>query len=339
MSQPDSILARELRNARLAAPPHLRARVLELAAREPEPRPRRRPALRLRRVALAVGAAAAVAAIAAAVGGGLFGAASSPSRRAEPAGALREAAGAAVGQAPLQSSARGSAPLAPARTRAQDYEATLRLRVPNLSRATKRVLQLTRGYGGYVRSVDYGSGASAGSADLVLRVPVGSVQAAIVRFSELGTILEQHVSIRDVQPALDVRFRRLQALRVQIAGLQRRLAGANLDDAQRKLLEAQVARARAQLVALERVQAQAEKRAGFATVSLALTARKALVAPPHRGRVGRALDHAVSILMRELVILVYVAVVAVPLLALVLLLAGGERMRRRRANERLLASR
>jgi len=72
---------------------------------------------------------------------------------------------------------------------------------------------------------------------------------------------------------------------------------------------------------------------------LSLTSRKATPAPTHPGRVGRALHHARVILVRELIVLLYVAIVGVPILALVLLLAGGERFRRRRATERLLASR
>ena len=64
----------------------------------------------------------------------------------------------------------------------------------------------TRALGGYVRTVDYGEGRGEGTARLVVRVPIGRVQTAILRFSELGTILDQHVSVRDVQPGLDRRF-------------------------------------------------------------------------------------------------------------------------------------
>ena len=46
------------------------------------------------------------------------------------------------------------------------------------ARATKAALRLTRSFGGYVRSVDYGTNGGGGTADLVLRIPVGSVQEA-----------------------------------------------------------------------------------------------------------------------------------------------------------------
>jgi hypothetical protein len=235
---------------------------------------------------------------------------------------------------------RAGATIAPSTGRAQTYEADIRLRVANLSNATKRALRLTRSFGGYVRSVDYGSGARAGTADLVVRIPIGSVQAAIVRFTALGAIVEQHVAIQDVQNSFDARFRRLQALRTQIAAVQKQLAGPNLTTEVRHQLEARLTALRASLAALQRVQAQAEKRVSFATVALSLTSHKAAAVPPPKpGRLQRALDHAGSILLRELVVLVYVAVVGVPLLVLVALAVSGERLRRRRSTDRLLATR
>src|SRR5439155_8923295 len=122
----------------------------------------------------------------------------------------------------------------------QDYQAELGLRVRNLSRATKSALLLTRRLHGYVRSVDYGSGRKSGTAYLVVRIPIGSVQAAIVKFSALGTILSQHVSITDQQPVLDARFRQMQALRRQITITARRLQAAGLTSEQQQRLEARL---------------------------------------------------------------------------------------------------
>jgi hypothetical protein len=332
MSPPDSILAAELRAARPEASAELRARVVEIAAREPAtPRPLL-PRRRLRRAALLLAPAAALAAVGVAA---IVGATSSS--RPEHATTLRAAADAAA-EAPAPAATAGGA-LAPQKGRAQDYEALLRLRVGDLSAQTKRALRLTRGFGGYVRSVDYGSGSEAGSAQLVVAIPVGSVQASIVRFTALGSIVEQHVSIRDVQRELDARFRLLRSLREQIGTLRRRLGTANLPAAERRLLEEALARARARLVAVRREQAEAQRGAAFATVSLSLTSRDAAAAPSRPGRLERALDDARSILLRELVVLVYVAVVAGPLALLALLLSAGSRVHRRRSNERLLASR
>ncbi|MGG7378427.1 hypothetical protein ACQ7B2_06600, partial [Escherichia coli] len=73
-----------------------------------------------------------------------------------------------------------------------------------------------------------------------------------------------------------------------------------------------VARLRKQLVALERLQSQAQRRYSYATLSLGLTTSKPVFAHPKPGRVDRALDEAGSILLRELVVLLYVLIVAGP---------------------------
>src|SRR5581483_9370711 len=214
----------------------------------------------------------------------------------------------------------------------------LALEVKNLSAVTKTALKLTRGFHGYVQTIDYGSGRERGSAHMVVRVPVGSVQDAIVRFSTLGRIVDQHVSVRDVQPQLDQRFRTMQAVRDQITKLQARLENPNLSDADRKALENQLVASRRRLVELQRAQAAQRRQASFATVALALrTAEQAPVVPSRPGRIDRALDRSGSILLDELKVAVYVLIVGAPILLLAALALAGTRVRRRRIETRLLA--
>ena len=169
------------------------------------------------------------------------------------------------------------APVAPAE-RAQLYSADITLRVKDLSETTQDALRRTRALGGYVRSVDYGEGDGEGTARLVLRVPIARVQTAILRYSELGTILDQHVSVRDVQPRLDRRFERIAELRRVIPTL----AGDELATAQ------------AELEALQTAQQRERRQASFATASLNLTTKDAQVAvPTEPGRIQRALERAV----------------------------------------------
>src|SRR5439155_3626946 len=94
MSPPESILAAELRAARPAAPAELRARVRELAAREPEAAGRRLPALSLRRAGLVLAPAVVVVALGAALAGGVIGSSSSPTTTAPAQQVLRSAVGA-----------------------------------------------------------------------------------------------------------------------------------------------------------------------------------------------------------------------------------------------------
>jgi uncharacterized protein DUF4349 len=349
LSQPDSILIGELRGARLSASSELKARVREIAARQPASRRLRLPELRLRPAVL-VPAALAAAFGAAAVAGIVSSFSSSSKTATAPVTIVHGGAVQVAPQTVLKSATDGTAarselqpaPVVPAsKGRAQDYQAEMRLRVADLSKTTKRALWLTHNFGGYVRSIDYGSGAQQGTADLVVRIPIGSVQAAIVRFSALGTIVDQHVAVRDVQPGLDARFKQIQAAQAQIADLLAKLADQHLSSADRALLQARLVQKRGQLAGLRQQQAQVEKRVSFATVSLSVSTHKAkaAVVPPSKpGKIQRALDHAGSIVVKELVVLVYIVVLGVPLLLLALLALSGERRRRRRATDRLLAT-
>jgi uncharacterized protein DUF4349 len=220
--------------------------------------------------------------------------------------------------------ARGkSATPAPGR-RAVDYHATLTLLVggtDELSSKTQDALRTTRRLGGYLVSVDYRTPEPGeGTAAIALRVPVSRVQAAIVQFNALGQILAQDTRISDLQQPLDELTRRIRRLERQAA----RATGP-----ERARLEAQIA-------ALRRQRVEINRRAAFATVNLNLTTHEPKEPAATPGRLDRALDDAVGILLAELVIAAYILIVASPLL--VLLAAGffGNRAYRRHADQRLL---
>jgi hypothetical protein len=359
MSQPE--ILEQIRASRIAASPELRARVLDLAAAVPSP-PRRE--LPWRRMSLVLVPAALALALTGALVAGLVGSgkrnrvAAPPAPRATQTVLSATEHGARVKAAPpvfsatqapedttaLQkvtggaaSGAGGNIPATPGR--AQLYESQLTLKVSSLSAATKRALRLTRSFHGYVRTVEYGSGRERGSAYLVLRVPVGSVQAAIVRFSALGEIIDQHVSIQDVQPTVDRRFRRMQTLRDQVAKLQAKLESPTLSADGRARVETELVVTRRLLVVLQKQQAALRRQTSFATVSLALRTAAANAVPIHSpGRIERALDRSGSILLDELKVAVYVLIVGAPLLLLAVLGLGGARVRRRRTEERLLST-
>ncbi len=233
----------------------------------------------------------------------------------------------------------GNADLPATAGRAQLYESELTLEVRDLSAATKRALRLTRSFNGYVRRVEYGSGAERGTAHLVLRVPIGSVQEAIVKFSAIGTILDQHVSIQDVQPQLDKRFRQMQAIRDTIAKLQAQLESPSLSKDERTAIENQLVGARRQLVLLQKKQSELQRQTSYATVSIDLRSSAKAVALPHDpSRIERALDRSGSILLDEVKVLVYVLIVGAPMLVLLTFALGSVRVRRRRTEARLLST-
>src|SRR3989442_8237016 len=86
-------------------------------------------------------------------------------------------------------------------------------------------MQIARGYGGYVASVDMNTPGKRGTASLVLRVPVTNVEDAVLRLGKLGDVTAQHVRIQDLQRQANVLQREILKLRTTIAGLERKLAG------------------------------------------------------------------------------------------------------------------
>jgi hypothetical protein len=341
MSQPDyEAIVNEISASRIEASPELRARVRAVAASTPPAMPRR--AAPWRRIALiAVPACLAVAAAASLAGGVLDSGKKEQNQAAgRERGATLSASADQVTPAPtLKSAPAGPAGLPATSGRAQLYEAELTLRVGDVSAATKRALRLTRGFRGFVRSVEYGSGAERGSAYLVVRVPVGSVQKAIVEYSAIGQILDQHVSIQDVQPQVDKRFRQMQAKRDAIAKLQARLVSPTLTPTERAALENRLVAARRELVELQKVQAALQRQAAYATVSLDLRSRaKSVVVPSGPGRIGRALHRSGEILADEAKVLVYVLIVGAPFFVLGGLALAGVRLRRHQSEGRLLST-
>ena len=79
----------------------------------------------------------------------------------------------------------------------------MRLRVHDLSGATQSAVRTTRRLGGFVAGADFASGSNEGYSRLAVRIPVANLQKAIASFTQLGTILSQHISVADLQTGLD----------------------------------------------------------------------------------------------------------------------------------------
>ena len=320
--------AQELRAAKPAAPASLRAQVRALEPAGPR-RMFRPPSRRL------VLALAAVVVLGSLFAAGITGLSRSGGQRTSesaglqrtlpqhrdavrPATAPTWSAQAQTEKSPLPA----YGPLAPATSRLQRYQATVRLRVKDvdgLSSAAKRAMNLANGLGGYVASVQYATRSKGGGATLVLRVPVAKVQTALTRLAALGTILQQHTGILDVT-------RRVDREALQISQLEHALAKAS---------PAEAAVIRAKLATLRAKHARLLKSARLAKITLALTtpAKHQAAAP---SRFDRTLDDAGSVLLREGEILLYALVVAGPLLLLGGAGIAAARGARRRGDRRLL---
>jgi uncharacterized protein DUF4349 len=339
-------LVRELRALPTAAPPEVRHRVRALG--EPDAtRSFRLPRLRLSRRALHVLAPAClVALLSASVVVGVLS--RSPSRQSAAGqvavvhGAAKSApaAGLPTFEQTLTPGTLRAAP-APSQGRYQDYQAYLRLRVgsfDSLGRRTADAMQVVRRLGGFVASVDQTTtSGQPGSAVLVLRVPVANVQTALIRLSALGTVLDQHVSIRDLNAVVQAQRERILQLKLEIARITAALQQPLPADV-RVRLELQLDAARRSLQQATGSNAATLRTAALSRIELTMTTQKAAAAAHHRGRLGRSVHAALDFLAGAGMIGLVALIVLGPFAILAALAVVGARAYRRREERRLLAA-
>jgi hypothetical protein len=262
MSQLDLIA--QIREARPAAPAELRERVqLVAAAAKASPR---RITWRRATLVLAATVAAAVAAVAFLPRDGAQrdGAQSelAPLNRAfAPAYGLEanDSAGATVAAPEALSKV---AP-APTTGRAQKYSATLELRVRNsdaVSATAQRALSIVDALGGHPQAVRINARSERGNAYLRLSVPRKSVQTAVRRLGNLGTVVAADVAIADLQAGLNTTDRKMERLQQQLANLR---AEPQTEETVRGV-DALVTR----IERLQRARAATVRAAAFATIEL-----------------------------------------------------------------------
>ena len=277
-------LAEELRAARPVTPEGLRQRVHALA---PPPPPRFE--LNLRRLAPAVVLAGLAAALGVAVVLGVVQGSSLPhaTKQARPAvGKVQRGVENGKSLNPQHLSVRAApskrfrvdAAMAPSKARLQRYDAFLRVRVHDqdeLSKHTQDALRLTRKLGGYVVWARYAAPRRSGDSELVLRIPVEHVQAAIAGFSGYGALVRQRIVLKDLQQRVDELTARIAKLRARIASGER---GQRLR------------RDKALLAALTSQRSASVRRAQLAQLGLTMVVGKA-PAVAH-GRFRRTIDDA-----------------------------------------------
>jgi hypothetical protein len=326
----------ELRDTAPHAPERLRERVAALPAAQSRTSFRPRPALAVAiALTLAVGLGAAII-------GGLTGSESKESvafKRSlafEPHSTGSERARQSERLAPWSQykaySDLRKLPLAPtlgSSSRLQRQDVSMRLRVEDLSRATQSAVRDTLRLGGYVASANYGTNEARGDSLLQLRVPVANVQKAIARFTDLGTLLAQRISVVDLQAGVDRINRRLAG---QLKVIETLEAKSDLTPAERARLEA----AKRNVRQLTRGRTSLERQAAYAKFSLQLTTQKAAEKQGTPGRFDKFWGDAGDILGKEAIGVLYALVIVGPFAILAALAFFAERSRRRRADHRLL---
>jgi Domain of unknown function (DUF4349) len=290
----------ELRDTAPRAPERLR----DLVHAMPAPQPRR--SLRLRPALAAAIAIAVAVGLGAAVIGGVTG---SSGQEAQRARVLQEQAPAPTGGALVAPELR-LMPGLTAKSRLQQQQVSMRLRVDDLSRATQTAVRQTRKLGGYVAAANYSTSETNGDSRLDLRVPAQNVQKAIASFTELGTILEQRISVADLQAGLD--------------RLDNRIAKARRAGDERALRR------------LERSRVALVREGTYAKVSLQLTTASPAARQEEPGRFDRFWGYAGDIFGKELIAVLYALVIVGPFAILAALALFAARTRRRRADHRPL---
>jgi Domain of unknown function (DUF4349) len=337
-------LVRELRAIPSEAPPELRERVRAL--REPEPRHRPRVS---RRALLVLAPACVVVLVAGAVLYSVF----------TPSVTHRESFRRLPGTPPtstVQSGQRGvrtaspdhavtlkpyGAVLSPNSKRYQNYQASLRVRVKDfdaLGKQAAAAMQITQSLGGYVASVQQSTTRGAPSqADLLLRVPVVHVQAAMIKLSALGTVVEQQVSIQDLNAVVAAQRQRILQLKIEIARITAALQQSLPADV-RLRLQFSLDEAKRSLAGVTGANRSTLRAAAMSRIALALTTEKAAAAKHYRGLLGRSTHAAISFLAGAGAITLAALIILAPLAVLVVLFLLGLRAYRRREAERLLAT-
>jgi hypothetical protein len=222
----------------------------------------------------------------------------------------------------------------PAPGRLQHTDASITVRVDDLGATTTRATRIATSLGGYAQSVVYrtpqGSG---GQSFLELRIPAQHVKQALSQLAGLGVLVSQQISIQDLTTTLERQSAQIAQLHRRIAALQAALHNPALPDAQRVLLQIQLAEAKRGLG--QRVHGRKGTIAAGVTsrVSLVLTTKKHEAAPPaHRGRLGRMFHSAVGFLAIEGMVALFALIVISPVAVALGLLWFW----RRRATDRLL---
>ena len=353
--EPSPELAALLRGSRPAASPELRARVREIAAGEAAKTPPLWSRLRLpsRRGVLVVVPAAAALALASA---GVLGLARSDGERdaatrmtdqsywqleAQGAGdAVPEAStpqGAADTAVPSTSQ---KAPLVTTGDRAQRVTATMTVEVDDsdgVADSAQKAIALTQRLGGYVASSSVVTGDEA-NAVITVRVPSARVQEAVSGLSALGTIVSQQVLTQDLQGDLSRLQRRERSVRAQIAVVVARLESESLTVAQRAALEARLGNLRSELRALRSSIAGTTSEARMATIQFAAVTPEGSAVAPVPSRLDRALDEALNVLVWEAVVVLAILIVVLPFALVALAVWLGNRLYRRREDDRLLTA-
>jgi hypothetical protein len=323
-------LVRELRTASVGAPPSLRERVGALAA------PKRRPSGRR----IAVVLVAAVLAAGAAFGArAYFSGSGQTVVRTGSAQLLKESSYEPRTPSPALSGASQAESLSPMTDRAQNIDMWVDLRVKDadaVSSASQDAVRITRELGGVVTSSTIDTRGTQGRAQLTLRIPVGRVQDAVFRLTQLGTVTAQKVNTEDLQSPLDLLDRRIAHVRSQIRIELARIASGTLDPVEELQARVHLENLRRNLGEAKQHRETILRQTTMADLTLRLATPGPGAVEKNESGITGAAHKAADFLRGAGSVAVFLALVASPLIFLIVLVSLALRVRNRRVEARLL---
>jgi hypothetical protein len=232
----------------------------------------------------------------------------------------------------------GGESLDPRRATDVDLLVELRLRdADELAGVAGEAMAITRGLGGWVAGSDVDSSGREGQAELQLRVPVGRVEDAVVRLSELGMVTGQRMETVDLQAGIDARERRIEELDRAIRIGELRLESETLDPEERLRIQIRLEQQRAARADLRRANTRDRREAATSELTLLLHTREAPAAEKaDEGEAAGAARDALRLLGDIGIVALFLAIVLAPVFLLVVLVWLALRSRSRRIETRLL---
>ena len=333
-------LARELRSATSAAPAALRERVAEI-----KPAPRVRATRRRLIVVVATFtllAAAALGARAYFSGSGqrvvhgegmlVHDASQQPRASYQPARPYTQSSD-------LQGEPSLAPPAAVEPARAQDVDMWIDLRVQDadqVSSASQDAVRITRDLGGVVKSSTVDTRGNQGRAQLTLRIPIGNLDDAVLRLTQLGTVTAQRTNTQDLQAPLDRVSRRIAELRSKIRIELARLASGQLTAAEELEARIHLENLRRSLHFAKQSRDSIVSKTSMADLTFRLATGATGAADKSESGIAGAVDKAADFLRGAGAVAVFLALVLSPLLVLAILAWLALRARSRRIEARLL---
>jgi hypothetical protein len=150
-----------------------------------------------------------------------------------------------------------------------DIEANVTVQVPKVKNALRALHQLSQRVGGVITSERIDSSSSYGAAQLTLRVPSGAAQDVLAQLDDLGSVLDQNVTARDIGKEYFDANLRLSSLEATLRRYEEILkAATKVDEILR--IEGELARIRAEIEQTKGNLRWLQDRAARATLHLSL---------------------------------------------------------------------